>query len=160
MKSFLTLISIIVSVTTFVNAKNYALITGVPSGFSYNPSLVEAIKIDMSLMKNLFQSYGYQIKVLEDPTAEELRKAFKSYQSLKPSDKFVWYYSGHGGSTDDKNGDEADGKDEFIALENGGFLDDEIYHYLSESSRITFYKSWHFWGCRTNEFQTLFFYAK
>lgn len=146
MKKILALLSIIVGIFTFANAKNYALITGVPSGFSYNAALVEGIKIDMALMKGLFESYGYEIKVLEDPTPSELRKALKSYQKLTPGDNFVFFYSGHGASIDDKNGDESDGKDETLVLkDNELFVDDELYLYLSKinSKKFVFFDSCH-----------------
>jgi hypothetical protein len=40
---------------------------------------------------------------------------------------FFLYFSGHGGQTPDKNGDEADGLDETWCLYNGELIDDELY---------------------------------
>lgn len=146
MKKLLVIfIGITLGLNVSLYAKNYALITGVPSGFS-NPGVAEGIRIDMALMKRLFESYGYEIKVLEDPTPSELRSALKNYQSLSSKDNFVFTYSGHGASVDDQNGDEKDGKDETLVLkDNKLFLDDELYLLFSKikSQKYVFFDSCH-----------------
>lgn len=51
----------------------------------------------------------------------------------KPGDRLVFYFAGHGASTKDRDGDEEDGKDEFLVAANAGkensfgiILDDDL----------------------------------
>ncbi len=52
-------------------------------------------------------------------------------KALKPGDLFFLSFSGHGGQVPDKNGDEADKKDETWCLFDGQLIDDELYLELS-----------------------------
>ena len=59
-------------------------------------------------------------------------------------DEIVFFFSGHGGRTDDTSGDEADGKDEVLIVHDGndivGILDDTLQMWFSDfdTSRIVF----------------------
>lgn len=75
----------------------------------------------------LIEKYGFQsseIKVLlrEQATAQNIRDAFRSWliQGTRPGERVFFYYSGHGKTVDDVDGDEAqrtpgDTKDEALA---------------------------------------------
>lgn len=45
---------------------------------------------------------------------------------MGPNDTLVFFFSGHGSRTADRNGDERDGQDETIVLADGPVLDDEL----------------------------------
>ncbi|KAK6455679.1 putative cysteine protease [Scheffersomyces xylosifermentans] len=54
-------------------------------------------------------------------------------KDAQPNDSLFFHYSGHGGQTPDKDGDEADGNDEVIYpldFETAGFIDDDDLHRL------------------------------
>ena len=55
------------------------------------------------------------------------------YSMLKDGDTFMFTFSGHGGQTEDLNGDESDSKDECIYdAEFNKIIDDELYKLLVE----------------------------
>ena len=75
----------------------------------------------------------------QDPTGQPTRhNILRAMQWLvdgaEPNDSLFFHYSGHGGSTQDKNGDEEDGNDEVIYpidyKEAGHILDDEMHTIL------------------------------
>ena len=55
---------------------------------------------------------------------------------MRTSDELWIYYSGHGNTVIDKNGDENDGKDSVILpsdyMENGYISDDDLYEWLHD----------------------------
>ena len=66
-------------------------------------------------------------------TRENIMKAMQDIiEKSNAGDVVVLQYSGHGTEILDKNGDEADGKDECICLYNGLLIDDEINTILSK----------------------------
>lgn len=56
--------------------------------------------------------------------------AIYAADGLKPDDMLFVFVSGHGGQNPDANGDESDGKDEFVCLYDGALLDDTIWKLL------------------------------
>jgi hypothetical protein len=58
-------------------------------------------------------------------------------QDAEPDDSLFFHYSGHGGSLEDKDGDEADGMDECICpldyTDAGVILDDQLHAYMVKS---------------------------
>ena len=93
------------------------------------------------------QKYGYQeddIVVLTDepnsnqmqqPTANNIRRAMHwLVQGAAPNDALFFHYSGHGGQTEDIDGDEDDGYDETIYpvdfKQAGQIVDDEMHDIL------------------------------
>lgn len=69
------------------------------------------------------------------PTVQNIRDGIQwLVKDARPNDSLFFHYSGHGGQTEDKNGDEADGLDEVIYpldFETNGFLiDDELHDTL------------------------------
>jgi hypothetical protein len=82
----------------------------------------------------LAQSQGFVPTVLltADATADAIVSAIgAAAQTLVSGDMFLLTYSGHGGSVDDLNGDEDDGKDETWVLYDRQLVDDEIYQALT-----------------------------
>lgn len=63
-------------------------------------------------------------QVVKGRVLEQLQWLF---QGAKAGDRVVLHFSGHGSYVDDKNGDEADGRDELIALYDMDFNDPETY---------------------------------
>ncbi len=151
MKKLIVLLGILLVLSTSLYAKKYALVVGVPSGFPPN----SGIELDISLMKNLFKQYGYEVKTLTDPRPKDLVRVLKSYRKLTPNDNFVFYYTGHGAQVPDKNKDESDRKDEVLCLKekvkgelgrgdwSSLFVDDELYVLLSKinSKKFVFFDS-------------------
>jgi len=63
----------------------------------------------------------------ENATKENILEAFDWLSSkTDENDIALFYYGGHGGKIEDKNGDESDNKDEIIATyERGGYISDD-----------------------------------
>lgn len=66
------------------------------------------------------------------PTTANIRQAMKwLVQGAQPNDSLFFHYSGHGGQTKDKDGDEGDGYDEVIYpvdyKKSGHIVDDEMH---------------------------------
>jgi metacaspase-1 len=82
----------------------------------------------------MLKSRGFSVSTLLDDkaTGAMMRKAFTNLiAQTKANDTIVVQYSGHGTYVPDKNGDEADGRDEALVpydiMTNGPLIDDEIY---------------------------------
>lgn len=145
MRKILIIIGIVLSLLSSLEAKKYALIVGMPSGFK--GPVAEGIKIDTNNIKELLKKYDFKITKLSDPTTKQFRKVMKSFKKLKKEDTFIFYYSGHGAQTKDRNGDEKDGKDEAIVLNppHSLIIDDEMYSLLSKikANKYVFFDSCH-----------------
>ena len=120
--------------------RNVAIIAAAPDLFLERGR--EGIKIDISNMKNLFRSYGFEIVVFENASKQQLISKMQSLaKELGEKDIFTFYFTGHGANIDDINGDEQDNLDEILILR--GFdknhpsldsilVDDELNYYLSQ----------------------------
>ncbi|KAI9021718.1 caspase domain-containing protein [Phycomyces nitens] len=111
----------------------------------------------LNIKKFLMNFYGFRetdIVLLTDdsedpfrmPTNHNIRKAMgEMCRDSQLNDSFFFHYSGHGGSVDDDNGDEVDGKDETICPSDyqyeGQIIDDDMYDLmvrpLCAGSRLT-----------------------
>jgi hypothetical protein len=118
-------------------AKKEALLIGV-SDYGGSPiNDLMGIDLDIHKMEQLFKSWGFVPKVLYNQNSLKIEEYLEKYaNSLNSNDTFIFYYSGHGSSIPDKNGDEADGKDEVLVLSDGvrniPYLDDNLNHYLNK----------------------------
>lgn len=93
-------------------------------GMANNCSSCEA---DASVMTSLLQNNGFTTYKIIDPTSDDVKRYLYSIsQALYSGDYFVLYFSGHGGQVADLNGDEEDGMDEVLVLNDRNFLDDEL----------------------------------
>jgi len=94
----------------------------------------------MAIREGLITYYGFpekDIRVLTDEraTRQNIKSAFDEWlvKGTKPGDTVLLYFSGHGSTVPDKNGDEEDGLDEVLCpydmIPNGGhniIIDDEL----------------------------------
>jgi hypothetical protein len=100
---------------------------------------------DAELMKKLFQDYGRMddIVVLQDERATRrgVEKLFQILaQGTKPGDEIFIYWTGHGASVADTNGDEGDGLDEVLVTFDAarddvgrtGVLDDVLRRWVQD----------------------------
>ena len=126
-----------------------ALLIGV-SDYSPESTDLPGIDMDISRVKTLLISWGFEVETLYNEESIGLEDYLKKYKkSLNESDSFVFYYSGHGSHTNDTNGDEDDGQDETIVLSDGSenmhFLDDDLYYYFShiKAKKLILFDSCH-----------------
>ena len=124
--------------TTVAMAQKEALLIGVDDYKGTDSDFGIGIKKDIDKMKALFEKWGFHTTVLYNKNSMKIEEFLASYSNLKPSDSFIFYYSGHGSTTKDISGDEADGQDESIVLSDGRrnkyFLDDSMNGYLNDIS--------------------------
>jgi len=132
-------------------AQKTALLVGV-SDYGGDPrNDLPGIDLDISKMQQIFRSWGFDnIKVLPSHSSLQTKDYLRNYAStLNSSDTFAFYYSGHGSFTIDKNGDEADGKDEALVLSDGKIniplIDDELGYYLNkiQAKKLIIFDSCH-----------------
>mmetsp|Transcript_66147 Transcript_66147/g.123437 ORF Transcript_66147/g.123437 Transcript_66147/m.123437 type:complete len:277 (-) Transcript_66147:147-977(-) len=75
----------------------------------------------------------------EENTIEALKGALTTrLQQCGPDDTFVFYYSGHGTRVEDVSGDEEDGQDEALVMDDGCIIDDDLAElFLANSDEQT-----------------------
>ncbi len=100
-----------------------------PNAYSTTDPL-NAPSHDAKAMASIAQHEGYeQIHLLinQEATKDRFLKIFDSYMDvLNDGDTFFITFSGHGGQIDDKDGDEADGKDEIWCFYDRALIDDDL----------------------------------
>jgi hypothetical protein len=102
------------------NAQDRALLIGIDK--YQNASQLVGSKQDAKDMQQFIKSvWGYQnhqIRILTDAqaTRQAILNAFDNWliKGSRRGDKILFYFSGHGSHTTDRNGDESDGYDEFL----------------------------------------------
>lgn len=89
---------------------------------------------DAVAWQNLLAGQGYEVIPMHDSQATKrniLLAIEDAMLNLKFADRFVFTYSGHGSWVPDRDGDEADARDEVLVAydwQNSGFItDDELY---------------------------------
>jgi len=117
---YAVLLMILLLIPGFAEAENRALIIGVGKYRIENASL-PGIEQDVNNMIKIAQQIGFadnQIKVLRDADATlvNIENGLTTWliQGVKPSDRVLIYFSGHGSYIPDENGDEDDGTDEVL----------------------------------------------
>jgi len=127
-------------------AADRALLIGVGTYADANHNL-DGIDLDLDIMTRVARNIGFDesaIKILSDEqaTVAAVDEAMSHWlvDSVKPQDRVLLYFSGHGTQLKDINGDEADGVDEALAMHDlefidgglsGVLLDDRFYELLS-----------------------------
>lgn len=128
---------------------NKALLIGVGDYKNSRINDLDGIDLDINMMKTVAGYIGFrkgEITTLFDEyaTHSRVKQALKDLaQNVSANDKVLIYFSGHGSSTIDHNGDEKDGKDEVLVLYDTdvvsgelrhALLDDDFYRFLSDIS--------------------------
>ena len=90
-------------------------------GTSYELGI--AVENDGELFEKELKRRGYKVKKYLDASAREFIREVRE-ESEKMNGKLLIYYSGHGVSIHDINGDEKDGRDEAFVFRDGYVLDD------------------------------------
>jgi len=114
--------------------------------FGQQGELRGCINDTKNLSQYLIQNHGYKredMVILTDdqqnpvmqPTKHNIIQAMQwLVANAQPNDALFLHYSGHGGQTEDTDGDEEDGHDEVIYpvdfKQNGHIVDDEIHYYV------------------------------
>ncbi len=127
------------------HAEDRALIIGITE-YKNSQFNLTGIDLDVNMAKHIVQMLSYtpnQVRVLTgtQATSANIEASFKNWlvDGVGANDRVFVYFSGHGGSTADKNGDEADGKDEFITAYDtpltlkgqGIIMDDELSKWIA-----------------------------
>lgn len=68
---------------------------------------------------------GYSVYFYHNPKSQQFLD-WLAFFLKNTKQHLVVYYTGHGGSIDDENGDEADGKDECLVFDDAFVVDDQI----------------------------------
>ena len=86
-------------------------------------------ELDVDNIERILSPLGYKSTIIK--TARATRSAVldalkAAAKKLKSGDTLLFYYSGHGGQQPDRNGDEADGRDETLVAYDGEVIDDQL----------------------------------
>ena len=141
MKNYiLRLLAILLLLSSTVFARKVALLVGVDDYKGKKYDFNGGSKVDLKKMGELFSNWGFRLKHLYNQKSLNLRKELIDCMALNEDDEFIFYFSGHGSTTKDLNGDEKDEngddkQDEVLVLSNGKwderFLDDELNELLN-----------------------------
>lgn len=86
-------------------------------------------ELDVDNIERLLLPLGIDVSTLKtsEASADRVLRALKTAaDTLRPSDLFVFYYSGHGGQQPDFDGDEDDHHDETLVLYDRELIDDKL----------------------------------
>lgn len=135
---FTLLAALSASLCSQAQAEDHALVIAVSE--YQDGSTLEGVEQDPRMMRDVLRKMNFkdsQIRVLENRAATKrgILDAIQSWlvQGVKPTDRVILYYSGHGTRSTDRNGDEEDGCDEALIpydLDNL-LVDDELDAALS-----------------------------
>jgi hypothetical protein len=132
-----------------IKGKKQALVIGV-SDYAGESNDLGGIERDVSKMKRLFESWGFEVKSLYNKESLQIVDYLTQYsKSLNSDDYFAFYYSGHGSHKADENGDESDGQDETLVLSDGNenthLIDDILFAKFNgiKAKKMIFFDSCH-----------------
>lgn len=92
-------------------------------------------EFDAEFSADMWKEYGLATTCLVTSVAtrDACKEALKwGLNGLKSGDWLIVWVSGHGGQTDDYNGDESDGLDEYVCAYDGPVRDDTINEWLEQ----------------------------
>ena len=124
-----------ITISTNVNKK--ALLIGI--NYTGTSNQLQGCINDTNSIKDLIVKKGFSnVNILTDLTTKKATKLnileeFKNLlQNSQKGDFLLFFYSGHGSYTIDKNGDEKDGRDEMIIpCDLKGIVDDELKNVIN-----------------------------
>lgn len=89
---------------------------------------------DALAVAGYFKQLGFDLYFAHNPTSEEFIRYLQHF--VKNTQEYlVVYYTGHGGSIDDTNGDESDGKDEALVFDDNFVVDDTLAEVLANAGK-------------------------
>ena len=88
---------------------------------------------DGETMCKLASMCNYQCFAAIDFTADNAKELLCNILCQKYLTRLMIYYSGHGATTKDLNGDEDDGRDELFCFNGGNLLDDNVAEIFNEN---------------------------
>ena len=95
----------------------------------YGEEAVIGVSKDLNMMKEIINNYKYELTILKNADATNLailNKIREIGKTIKPSDNFLLYFSCHGDTIKDKNGDEKSGYDQVLVTYNDYLVDDSL----------------------------------
>ncbi|MBN2292584.1 MAG: caspase family protein [Pirellulales bacterium] len=99
-------------------------------------------ELDVDNIQRVLTPLGFEFGILKtaQATSHNILSALRgAARNLRSDDIFVFYYSGHGGQIQDKDGDEPDNKDETLVAYDKEVIDDDlnsIWQSFNAGSRI------------------------
>ena len=100
----------------------------VPIGYALGQPVIN----DGVLIAKICKSLGYDCFYIMNSTLKMAKKLLETVFSWKYK-RVIFYYSGHGANTTDKDGDEKDGKDENLIFVGGPLVDDEFIKIINDN---------------------------
>lgn len=89
---------------------------------------------DAITVATYMKELGFAIYFAHNPTSKEYLKYFKHFLG-NTTEYLLVYYTGHGASVDDTNGDETDGKDEALVFDDNFLVDDKLADAIANSGK-------------------------
>ena len=89
---------------------------------------------DALAVAGYFKQLGFDLYFAHNPTSDEFLRYLEHFVK-NTKEYLVVYYTGHGGSIDDQNGDETDGKDEALVFDDNFVVDDKLADVLASSGK-------------------------
>lgn len=89
---------------------------------------------DSKTVANYMKTIGFDVTFVHNPKAAEFKDKLK-YMLAHTTEYLLVYYSGHGASVTDDDGDEADGKDEALVFDDAFVNDDALSDLLANSGK-------------------------
>jgi len=112
--------------------KREALIINVDE---YYEERLKGLNRDINNISKILRKWHFNITNLTNSEALMVIDKLKKYESLKPDDIFIFYFTGNGFHVPDRSKDESDGEDSAIAFSDSRrnflFLDDSLFGYLN-----------------------------
>jgi len=123
-----------ITIPTTIDASKKALLIGI--NYTGTANELRGCITDVDNISNILTGFTSIVKLTDTseikPTKNNILSEFrKLLENSTAGDILLVSFSGHGSQTIDRNGDEMDGKDEFIlTLDNDYIIDDEINAYI------------------------------
>lgn len=88
---------------------------------------------DATRMTSLLKNYTPNVVSFISSEANKAKVVTAMKEAVAKAELFIFYYSGHGTTSNSGNPAETDGQDELLCLNDDYFLDDDIWEIISQS---------------------------